>query len=146
MSRSGAIEIAWNGGTHSFRLAIRQWVELQEECGIGPPELLSRLGGSRWRVQDVRQPIRLGLVGGGMKPADANILVARYVDERPLIEAVPVAQAIVLASLVGVPDEPVGKEAAAGAATEADATDASPSPPITDPAPPWGSPPAMSTT
>lgn len=129
MSRNGSIEIAWNGGEHTFRLAIGEWVQLQEKCDIGPPELLARLGEGRWRIHDVRETIRLGLIGGGMKPADANILVQRNVDERPLIENVMVARAIVIASLVGVPDEAVGKDQAAGAGTEA--TDASLSPPST---------------
>lgn len=133
MSRSGAVEIAWNGGTHLFRLDIGRWEQLQEKIGIGPPELLGRLGGSSWRVHDVRETIRLGLVGGGMAPAEANLLVQRNVDERPLGENVMVARAIVLVSILGAPDEPVGKDWAAEAETEA--MGASPSPPSMDPAP-----------
>ena len=119
MSRSGAIELAWNGGTHSFRLAIGEWVKLQEKCDCGPPELLARLMEKRWRIDDLREPIRLGLIGGGLAPVEANRLVADWVDARPFAENVPLARAIVLASLVGAPGEPLGKEAAAEAARQA---------------------------
>lgn len=126
MSRSGEVELAWNGGTHDFRLAIGEWRRLQEACDCGPADLLERLTNGRWRINDLREPIRLGLIGGGMKPIDANALVEQWVDARPFLENLPVARAIVLASLVGAPEEPLGNGAAAEAASEA--TDVSPSP------------------
>ncbi len=133
MSRDGSITLAWGDGEHRFRLAIGQLRELQEKCDAGPAEIVSRLSEGRWRVNDVRETIRLGLVGGGLAPATAHALTVRYVDERPWLESVQPAQAVLMAALVGVPDEPVGsspgKEAAAEAASEA--TVASPSPPST---------------
>jgi hypothetical protein len=134
MSRDGSISLTWGDGEHRFRLAIGQLRELQEKCDAGPAEIAGRLTDGRWRVNDVREAVRLGLIGGGMVPAEAYRLTARYVDERPLLESVPVAQAVLMAALVGAPEEPVGKAEAAEAETGATMS-ASPSPPSTEPAP-----------
>lgn len=127
MSRDASISVAWGDGEHRFRLAIGQLRELQEKADAGPAEILDRLSSGRWRINDVRETVRLGLIGGGMSPPEAHKLTVRYVDDRPWLESVPIAQAVLMAALIGVPEEPVGKEAAAEAETEA--TDASPSPP-----------------
>lgn len=135
MSRDGSITFVWGDGEHPFRLPIGHLRELQEKCDAGPAEIAGRLANGRWRVDDVRETIRLGLIGGGMTPADAYTRTVRYVDERPLLESVPAAQAVLMAALVGVHEEPVGKGEAAEAETEAATTGASPSPPSTAPAP-----------
>jgi hypothetical protein len=133
MSRDGSITLAWGDGEHRFRLAIGQLRELQEKCDAGPAEIAGRLADGRWRVNDVRETVRLGLIGGGMTPGDAHHRTVRYVDERPWLESLPAAQAVIMAALVGAPEEPVGKDQAAEAQTEA--PEASPSPPSTAPAP-----------
>lgn len=134
MSRDGSIDLTWGDGEHRFRLAIGQLRELQEKCDAGPAEIASRLADGRWRINDVRETIRLGLLGGGMAPAEAHRLTVRYVDERPWLESVPAAQAVLMASLVGAPEEPVGNAAAAEAETGAEMA-ASPSPRSTAAAP-----------
>ncbi len=134
MSRDGSITLTWGDGEHRFRLAIGQLRELQEKCNAGPAEIAGRLADGRWRINDVRETVRLGLIGGGMALGDAHKLTVRYVEERPWLESVPAAQAVLMAALVGAPEEPVGKDQAAEAETEA-VTDASPSPPSTEPAP-----------
>lgn len=118
MSADGSTEFEWADGRYRFRLAIGQLRELQEKCGCGPAELSARISQQRWMVDDLREIIRLGLIGGGKSPADALKLVRRYVEERPLLESVPVAMAVLLTALVGVPDDPVGKKPAEGTATE----------------------------
>lgn len=65
--------------------------------------------GGDWRVDDVRETIRLGLIGAGMTPTDAFILVSRYVDTRPLGENFGLAAAIILKSLASDTDDEVGK-------------------------------------
>ena len=125
MSRSGEITLAFGDGEYAFRLAIGQWRKVQEACDAGPAELLARLAPpfnamaagvapkdviasgllGRWRIDDVRAPIFQGLLGGGTEPVQATRLLVAYVDERPLLEAVPVAYKVVLASLVGAEDE-----------------------------------------
>lgn len=113
MSRDASVTFDWGDGTHTFRLGVGQIRELQEKCDAGPAFILSRLSSGAWLVDDLIQTHRLGLIGGGMKPVDAVALVRRYVEERPLLESVLSAQAILHALLVGVPDESLGKAEAA---------------------------------
>ncbi len=55
-------------------------------------------------VADIREIIRIALVGGGITPTEALRLVRRYVEERPLTESMPVALSAIEAFLFG-PDE-----------------------------------------
>lgn len=134
MSSDGAITLLWGDGEHRFRLPIGQLRELQAKCDAGPLEILDRLHDRSWRLDDVRETIRLGLIGGGMAPVDALVRVADYVDARPLLESVVSAQVILVTALMGVPDDTVGKQAAEG-------TDGSTSPPSTVTEPPSAGPP-----
>jgi hypothetical protein len=120
MSRSGKIELDWADGRHVFRLAIGQLEELQEKAGAGPLEVMRRLISGTWRVADVREPIRLGLIGAGMTPAEAVKLVNRYAGDGALLQAVEPAMAILGAALQAPKDEPVGKAAAAEPEATAD--------------------------
>lgn len=132
MSRDGSVTIAWADGEHRFRLPIGQLRELQEKCDAGPAFILGRLQSGRWLIDDVRETLRLGLIGGGMSPGEALKLVQRYFDERPKMESIQPAMAVLLSALVGTGDEPLGK---AEAAKDQDlSAENSPSPPSTEPA------------
>lgn len=142
MSADGSVTLNWAGEERKFRLAIGQLRELQENVNrwrtsigaplIGPNSLVRLLvAGDAW-PSDVREIIRLGLIGGGMKIDLVPALVRRYVDERPLVESTQIAQAILLVALVGVPDDPVGKKPTAGTDAETKIP-ASDSPPSTEP-------------
>lgn len=122
MSRSAEVELAFGDGQYLFRLPVGQLRELQEKCACGPMPILQRLSSSAWRIDDVRETIRLGLIGGGMTPPAALKLVERYVDARPWGECVPTAQAVLLAAVIGAgdQDDPVGK--AEGAETQSQPT------------------------
>lgn len=122
--RTTRIMTAWGGEDRAFQLQIGQQRELQRLCDAGPPVILSRLAGASYRLEDVREPIRLGLIGGGMTPVEAEALVRVYVDVRPLMENTLVAQAIVMAVVVGVEEEP--GEKTAGPATKPSKTRRSP--------------------
>lgn len=128
------VEVAWGDGDHVFKLNLGLIRELQDKCKAGPAEIAERLSTGRWRIDDIREPIRLGLIGGGMKPVDALALVKRYVDERPLAENVLTAQAVIMAVLYGVPGDPVGKKEEAGETATGAETPASSSPPSMEPA------------
>lgn len=128
-SRNAQLDLPFADGTYTFRLAIGGLEELQEKTNVGPMVLLRRLLAGEWRVADLRETIRIGLIGGGMAPQEARKLVDRYVDAGGLLEAVPIATGIVGAALQGVDDEKVGSSGEASAAgAETEATDASPSP------------------
>jgi hypothetical protein len=137
MSRSANIALEWADGEYPFRLAIKQIEELQEKTDCGPYTLLQRISDGSWRLADMRETLRLGLIGGGMDPLKALGLVKRYVDDRPLLENIPHARAVLMAALMGAPDgEKPGKGAAARAKgrSKASPMENSPSPPITEPA------------
>lgn len=106
MSSDGSITITWADGDHVFRTRLGEWREIQDKCGAGLVEILDRLQTAKWKVDDIREPIRLGLIGGGMIPTRALGLVRRYVDERPLAESLPVALTVLMAAIVGVPEDP----------------------------------------
>lgn len=119
-NRNGRIQLDFADGAYVFRLAIGELEELQEKTGVGPYALLRRLLANDWLIEDVRQTIRLGLIGGATEPIAAKKLVERYVDQRSdwLTNAM-LAQAIVSAALVGAPEEAPGKDSAPEAETEA---------------------------
>ena len=113
MSRTGSIDIDFAGETFPFRLAWKQLVELQEKCDAGPFFIYERLRNGHWRVQDLRETVRLGLIGAGMEPGEALKLVRAYVEDRPLAETVLTASAILGAAILGVEDERPGEIGAA---------------------------------
>lgn len=120
MSADGSITLKWADGEYQFRLALGQLRELQENVNrpraaigahpVGPGTLLGLLRSNAMLVDDVRETIRLGLIGGGTVPARALGLVERYVDARPLAESVPTALSVLMAAVVGVPDDPASKK------------------------------------
>lgn len=141
-NRNGAITADFGDGTYSFRLALGELEELQEKTDAGPFVVLRRLFDGSWRTSDVREVIRLGLIGGGMEPLRALGLVRRYVDGRSAwIASASIAQAILGASLSGAPEENEGKGDAPGAEDNPPnfQTDGSPSARSTEPQPPAGS-------
>jgi hypothetical protein len=133
MSAAGSTTLTWGDGEHLFRLPIGQLRELQDKCDAGPAQIMMRLVSHTWRVDDILQPIRLGLIGGGKSPTDALLLVRRYVEERPLAENITVAAEIIAAAISGDPKED-GDTAKKAPATK-EATAEFPSPPSMEPAP-----------
>lgn len=111
--RDARIEFDWADGTYSFRLAWGQLGELQEKCDAGPYVVLQRLHSGAWRIEDITNIIRLGLIGGGMEPSPALKLARRYVEDRPPMENLIPAQVILSAALMGAPEEPMGERDAA---------------------------------
>ncbi len=120
MSRSAEIDINWADGTYRFALKWGELAELQEKTDAGPYVVLQRLHSGAWRIEDVSNTIRLGLIGGGMKPDEALKKVRYYVEARPPMESVPYAIGILSAGLLGASDEKLGE--AEGEATEVKST------------------------
>lgn len=102
--------ITWVGGEHEFCLRIGELRKLQDSCAAGPEEVFNRLRLGTWRVNDLIEPIRLGLIGAGaMETKEAGPFVATLFDQHPKAEFKLVAIAIIGAALVGVSDDPVGE-------------------------------------
>lgn len=122
MSRDASVTLTWADGDYTFRLAWGQLGELQDKCDAGPYVILQRLHNGTWKIQDIAETIRLGLIGGGKTPVDALKLVRSYVQDRPPMENLLTAQYILGAAIVGAPEEDTtkkkdGRKAASSAST-----------------------------
>lgn len=110
------IDLTWQGGEHTFALNIDLLRALQQRCDAGPPFILTRLRTNSWFVDDVIEPIRLGLEGGGLSKEDARKLTRQFVEDN-LTESVLTAIAVLMHTLYGdakdEDDEPGEAEAAA---------------------------------
>lgn len=109
-----SIEMEWADGSYTFALPLAQLEELQTICDAGPLEIQRRLEEGRWTSKEVYHTLRLGLIGGGMKPEDALRKTKLYVLGQPWLGNVFPAHSVIQAVLVGKPDEPVGKSQADG--------------------------------
>lgn len=118
----GLITRDWADGTYSFRIAYGQWLELQESCHAGPLEIYTALLMRRWRVEHIREIVRVGLIGAGTDPATALRLVKRHVEDRPIMESVEIALNIVAAALAIPAGEPKPGEAEAATSASTEST------------------------
>lgn len=105
MSRSARFTGAFGDGKHDFQLKIAQLEELQEKTDAGPEELLERVMSGRWRVADIREPLRLGLIGNGMDAIPALLMVERYAGPGRLAQHKILVTGILGAAVYGAPDE-----------------------------------------
>jgi len=140
-AEDGSITLVLGDAEHRFRIAYGQWRELQEsinkprlEIGqpvIGPRDLFLLLLDKNAWAHDVREVIRLGLIGGGMKPDRALVLVKRHLEgNQPWFLCNELARQVLQVAMFGPPDDQVGKDATP-AAPETPATNASGSQPST---------------
>lgn len=113
MSRDGSIELPFNGQRTMFKLAWRELMKIQEACDAGPYVVLDRLVSGRWRLQDISETIKWGLIGAGMDQGDALKLVETDVETRPPLENLVIAQKVLGAGVVGTTEEEVGKKSKA---------------------------------
>lgn len=75
--------------------------ELERRTGAGIGLLFKRLVASEFHQLDVVEVIRLGLVGGGTDPQEAQALIEAYVSRRPLAESYALAVEILNALWFG---------------------------------------------
>ncbi|MEH6773709.1 MAG: gene transfer agent family protein [Cereibacter changlensis] len=101
--------LQWSGGEHEFALPLGKLRALQDACDAGPEEIFNRLRTGRWKVCDIIEPIRLGLIGGGLTDGEAQKLVMPLLNLHPLMEFKLTAITILAAVLLGVKDDPVGE-------------------------------------
>jgi hypothetical protein len=144
----GTINLPFGNGTYDFNAAKhKQLFELQDKCGLlaqgadgeqiripcGPAEIFDRLRSNRWREADVAEPIRLGLIGGGLPIGDVGKLMAEFVHDHPLGTLAPLAARIMFAAVYGVQGDDLGKAEAERTASGVESSTSS-APPNTAPA------------
>lgn len=100
-----AYEAPFGDGVYRFRLDIDALRELQDKTDAGPAFLLHRIVTAQWRVDDLRETIRLGLIGGGVEPIRALALVQRYFDNRGGYGQHQTLAALVLQAAIFEPEE-----------------------------------------
>lgn len=101
------IELNWVGGEHSFALRIGELQALQDITGEGPGASLQRLYASMqtgvmmggWKISDVIDTVRLGLIGGGMDRVEAAKLTQAGADRGGITSLVPTACEVLLDAL-----------------------------------------------
>lgn len=101
--------LVWAGGEHPFALDIGALRALQTACDAGPQQILTRITAGSWRVDDLMQTIRLGLIGGGMAQAEAARIVDAAFRSHPLLTFRPTAQSVLVLALMGDPEDRLGE-------------------------------------
>lgn len=97
--------IAWSGGEHPFALRLGELRRLQTNCDAGPEEIFTRIRSGTWRDSDLMEPIRLGLIGGGMEEREAGPLVTRLFEQHPLVDFKFTAHHVLHNALLGPMDD-----------------------------------------
>jgi len=113
------IDLDWADGTYRFALPVAQLRDLQHKTGIGPLALYNRLLSGQWRVDDMGEVLRLGLIGGGLSPVAALEKTRAYVDPRPLTESVDPALRVLERALLPAPGEEDGAGSDDGTGSDA---------------------------
>lgn len=78
-------------GEKTFALTMPMIAELERKAGVGIGLLYQRAMSMQFGIADLIETIRLGLIGAGTSPADAQRLVDTYAIDRPVMEIVPLA-------------------------------------------------------
>lgn len=104
-------------GEKTFAFPTRELIEeLERKTGHGIGALFRRFRTQDFAFYDIIQVLRLGLIGGGTAPAEADQLVALYAIGRPLAESFAVADGVIAALFFGN-DEKTQDEARQAAAS-----------------------------
>lgn len=107
-----AIILRWPGGEHAFRLGIEELRVIQQKTDCGPEHILRKIEHGWWTVDELREVLRNGLIGGGMKPVDAMKAVDKAFDDAPAISFKVPAMEVMSTYLFGPEDDPVGEDLA----------------------------------
>ena len=116
----------WADGTYTFRLGVAQLEEHDDKLKMGPVAVLGALMDGTFRHGHIRETLRLGLIGGGTSPVEAEKLCRRYVDDRPIVENLVFATAILGQAIHGKVDDR-GKAEAAKPSTDPEGSTSPPS-------------------
>ncbi|MBY0259598.1 gene transfer agent family protein [Methylobacterium sp.] len=121
------VRAAFGGRERNFQLRLGEMSELERLCNAGIGEIMARLATHRFGVNDIWEPIRLGLEGAGSSPVEAQALVMRYHPPNyPIADFLHLASQIVTGAVSGVPE---GNADAEGGSDHAPATSPSSSAP-----------------
>lgn len=111
MTIRGTTELDWGDGTYPFRLTVAGLLELESKCAAPIAVIVDRVHRGGYSVNDVRETLRLGLIGGGMAPDAALRKIREQLDDTlsdvGLAHHWSTARAILLVVWVGFRDSPL---------------------------------------
>lgn len=108
--------LSWHGGEHEFALPLGQLRALQDSCDAGPEQIFNRMRMGEWRIDDILETLRLGLIGGGLDKKEAGSLVLRICDQGDLANLKLTALQVLQHALFAPADDPLGEEKGVDAA------------------------------
>jgi hypothetical protein len=88
-------------GEKTFALPAEQILELERKIGAGIGAIYARVMTGQFQFADLMEIIRLGLIGGGTSPKNAQALVDAYARPTPVIESFQLAADILEARWSG---------------------------------------------
>ncbi|WCR09589.1 gene transfer agent family protein [Paracoccus stylophorae] len=88
-------------GERDFLLSDPMIAELETKTSTGIGALFVRLSRSDFRLVDLVEIIRLGLIGANTDPQEASRLVETYAKNRPIGEILPLALDVITARWMG---------------------------------------------
>jgi hypothetical protein len=139
MSRDASLTLPLGAEEYLFRLGLAEERKIEETCDAGLGELARRLapamrfaqataastpeqrrglftqaiaGGAlgECRVDDYRAVLHQGLIGGKqVEPTLAGLLIREHVDGKPRLQFMLMAFQLVMETIVGAEDEPLGE-------------------------------------
>jgi len=128
--------LVWPGGEHGFLLGIGQLRAIEQRSDAGVAVVMMRLLGQQWKVDDVVNTIRLGLIGGGLPEKDAQQAIDTALETANLYTLAITAAEILRRFIMWESDDRPGETAAEEEVTShPSATDAPAGQPSTAPAP-----------
>ena len=92
-------------GEHRFEILGTHIAELERLSGCGVGTIFKRLSEGHFKHADIRNVIRLALIGGGdaMTPQEISDFCNLYVTDRPILESYPLAVSIMERLWFGAP-------------------------------------------
>jgi len=98
---NGAVKGTWPDDERTFCLRIGELRELESARDASAGELLQRIARMHGRIDDLREVIRLGLIGGGLSAVKALGIVQRCVTPGRLAECSIIAAYVLSAAMYG---------------------------------------------
>lgn len=100
MSWDGSVELPFGDNIYRFRLGWGELIKLEESRDAGCLLILDRLHNGQWRAPDIREVLRIGLIGGGLDPLVALGKVRQYVESAPLLTSLMIAQRVMMEAMI----------------------------------------------
>ena len=128
MSADGSVTLIWGDGEHRFRLGIGELRELEQKRGAGSEVIMNRIFDGSYFIDDVRETMRMALIGGGLDATRALAKIGKYVGHGQIAENRQIAGAVIFHGIYGDKDDRVGKMLAALATENSDGQSSSETP------------------